>query len=403
MGAFLVVAVFLVAAAARAEVEVKTLAGELDGAVGGVAVDSLGYVYVADFGEKVWKISPFGEVEVFVDQLYGASGNTLDPEGNLLQSSFHGGYVSKIARDGSVSTLARGIAGPVGVALDAAGNTVVCACRSNSLVRITPAGEVEDFASSPLLNCPNGITRGPQGELYVVNFSDGRMLKVSQEGDVSEFAVIPGGGNGHVVFAGGVFYVTGFRSNRIYQVTSAGEVRAFAGTGAFSDTDGPASEATFASPNGIAFDGTRRILYVNDYLVPFLQRFQQPPRSSVRRMALPNLTRAFDEAFAEGGFEAAVAAYRAFRVANPGAFTEIETNALGYRYLQQGKVAEALRIFELNTEDYPKSFNAWDSLGEAMKAAGRTEDAVRHYRKSLELNPGNTNAVKMLEELGAEP
>ena len=66
-------------------------------------------------------------------------------------------------------------------------------------------------------------------------------------------------------------------------------------------------------------------------------------------------------------------------------------------------VAEAIRIFELNTEDYPQAFNPWDSLGEAHKAAGHKEEAVRAYRKSVELNPANTNAVKMLEELGAEP
>ncbi len=396
-------ALLLLAPGAFAQVQVSTVAGDLPGSVGGVAVDGLGFVYVADFGEKVWKISPFGEVEVFVDSLYGSSGNAIDGEGNLLQSSFNGNLVSKISRDGTVTTLARGLQGPVGITLDPEGNAIVCNCQSNTLAKVTPAGEVSEFAASPLLNCPNGITRDRAGNFYVVNFSNGNMLKVTPEGEVSLFATIPGGGNGHVVAGANVFYVTGFRSNRMYEVTPAGEVSVFAGTGAFSDTDGPAAEATFASPNGIAFDPTRRTLYVNDYLIPFLKRRQVPARSSVRKIVLPSLTQAFTAAFSQGGIEAGEKVYRAFREANPGQFTQIETNVLGYRYLQQGKIAEAIRIFELNTEDYPLAFNTWDSLGEAYKAAGKKKEAIRHYRKSLELNPANANAEKVLKELGAKP
>lgn len=384
-----------------AQVEVKTLAGDLDGAVGGVAVDALGYVYVADFGERVWKIDPFGEVEVFVDSLYGTSGNTIDGEGNLLQSSFNANTLSKIARDGTVTTLARNLQGPVGVTLDGEGNAVVCNCRGNTLFKVSPEGEVKPFADGPLFNCPNGISRAPDGTFYVVNFADAKMLEVTAEGEVSDFAVIPGGGNGHVVATAAGFYVTGFRSNQVYQVSLEGEVTVLAGTGAFEDKDGPAAEAAFSSPNGIAYDPVRRRLYVNDYLVPFLQRRQVPAKSTLRMLTLPSLTQAFEAAYGKGGIDAAVSAHRAFRKANPGQFTEIETNVLGYRRLQQGKVQEALRIFELNTEDYPKSFNVWDSYAEAHKAADQREEAIRYYRKSLELNPANANATKMLEEMGA--
>jgi len=36
-------------------------------------------------------------------------------------------------------------------------------------------------------------------------------------------------------------------------------------------------------------------------------------------------------------------------------------------------------------------------------AGGRTAEAVASYRKSLAINPGNTNAVAKLKELGADP
>ena len=75
-------------------------------------------------------------------------------------------------------------------------------------------------------------------------------------------------------------------------------------------------------------------------------------------------------------------------------------NDLGYRLLQLGRVQDAVHVFELNVEAYPTSSNAFDSLGEACLAAGDRTGAVRNYRRSLELNPENQNAIRMLEQLG---
>ena len=47
------------------------------GAVGGVVADGLGFIYVADFRNAVWRISLDGSVDKFADGLYGASGNTI--------------------------------------------------------------------------------------------------------------------------------------------------------------------------------------------------------------------------------------------------------------------------------------------------------------------------------------
>lgn len=74
-------------------------------------------------------------------------------------------------------------------------------------------------------------------------------------------------------------------------------------------------------------------------------------------------------------------------------------NRLGYRYLRDDRTEDAIAVFELNTELYPRSANTWDSLGEACMEAGRTEEAIRFYELSLELNPGNDNARRMLERL----
>jgi predicted negative regulator of RcsB-dependent stress response len=41
----------------------------------------------------------------------------------------------------------------------------------------------------------------------------------------------------------------------------------------------------------------------------------------------------------------------------------------------------------------------YDSLGEAYMKAGNKDEAIRNYKKSLELNPKNDNAKKMLEKI----
>lgn len=373
----------------------------LEGRVGGVTRDQLGYVYVADFGEKIWKISPWGDVELLATTMYGSSGNAVDARGRLYQANFNANLINRIGRDGTVEEFASGFQGPVGLTFDAAGNLYVCNCRANTLSRVTPNGAVSQFAASSLLNCPNGITVDGQGNLYVVNFSDARMLKIAPEGEVSEFATIPGGGNGHVVFTGGEFYVTGFRSNQLYHVTQAGEVSAVAGTGVRSATDGTGLVATFSSPNGIAYDPLRDVLYVNDLITPARTRQIARNQSVVRRIQLPNLVAQFNAAFAAGGIDAAVDAYHAARAARPGRNTEAQTNILGYQLMGNGQLQEAITVFKLNVADYPNSFNPYDSLGEGYMNAGENQLAIENYEKSLELNPQNTNAVSKLAELRA--
>jgi tetratricopeptide (TPR) repeat protein len=74
-------------------------------------------------------------------------------------------------------------------------------------------------------------------------------------------------------------------------------------------------------------------------------------------------------------------------------------NAAGYALLQYNKVNEAIELFNFMVEEFPQSANAYDSRGEAYMKAGNKELAIEDYKKSLELNPSNENAKKMLEQL----
>lgn len=81
---------------------------------------------------------------------------------------------------------------------------------------------------------------------------------------------------------------------------------------------------------------------------------------------------------------------------------EYLVNQLGYRMLQSGNdkdKAHALEYFILNVENFPKSPNSYDSLGEAYEVLGDTKKAIENYRKSLELNPDNENARMKINKL----
>lgn len=51
------------------------------------------------------------------------------------------------------------------------------------------------------------------------------------------------------------------------------------------------------------------------------------------------------------------------------------------------------------TPGFCKFHMAYDSLGEAFMKTGEKDLAIKNYEKSLELNPNNDNAKKMLENL----
>lgn len=99
------------------------------------------------------------------------------------------------------------------------------------------------------------------------------------------------------------------------------------------------------------------------------------------------------------GVESALRSYPALKQSGDYYVSEIELNALGYRLLGMKRLREAIEIFKLNVEAYPQSANVYDSLGEGYMMNGDKELAIRNYRRAVELNPQNTNAVEVLKKL----
>nr|WP_267874269.1 serine hydrolase [Duganella alba] len=119
--------------------------------------------------------------------------------------------------------------------------------------------------------------------------------------------------------------------------------------------------------------------------------FGLPPQIKILRAAL-----------LRHGFDRAAAVYADLKAANaafhPG---EEEINDWAYLLFAQKQPRQSIAVLTLNTELHPDSWNAFDSLGEIFQKTGNETKAVENYRRSRQLNPGNTNATAHLREMGA--
>jgi len=104
----------------------------------------------------------------------------------------------------------------------------------------------------------------------------------------------------------------------------------------------------------------------------------------------------------ERGFDHAIATATELSANHPGfVLTDNEINAWAYTLMRKGKKLEALEIFKLNTALHPNSWNDYDSEADAYENVGDVDNAIKYYRRSLELNPNNSNAADQLKKLGA--
>ena len=75
-----------------------------------------------------------------------------------------------------------------------------------------------------------------------------------------------------------------------------------------------------------------------------------------------------------------------------GLATEADVNVVGYQLMAQGKLDEAIAMFRKNVKDYPRSWNVYDSLGEALAKQGNRKEALSNYQKALSLAPEGQKA-----------
>jgi len=288
----------------------------------GVATDSSGNVYVADyFNHTIRKITLAGAVTTLAG-LAGSSGSSdgtgsaarfnypsgvaTDSSGNVYVNDTNSYTIRKITPAGAVTTLA-GLAGswgsadgtgsaarfdrPAGVATDSSGNVYVADANNRAIRKITPAGAVTTLAglagswgsadgtgSAARFDDPLGVATDSSGNVYVADSSNDTIRKITPAGAVTTIAGLAGvmgsaDGTGSAARfnvpvavatdSSGNVYVAEY-SHAIRKITPAGAVTTLAGlAGGAGSADGVRSAARFNRPGGLATDSSGNI-YVAD-------------------------------------------------------------------------------------------------------------------------------------------
>jgi sugar lactone lactonase YvrE len=230
-----------------------TNSGALFKTPNGVAVDSLGNVFVADTGNyTIRKIAAGGVVTTFA----GQAGNQGSNDATGTNAHF---YL------------------PTGIAVDGS-NYIYVAQYNGNIRKISPAAEVTTLAYG--LNSPYAVAVDSAGVVYVAETGNSVVRKISPSGVVSTLAGLAGsaGNNdgtgtaarfntlqGIAVTASGTVFVSDNASHTIRKITPAGEVTTVAGVPLrVGSEDGVGADAHFSHPRGLAIDSAGN-LFVADW------------------------------------------------------------------------------------------------------------------------------------------
>jgi sugar lactone lactonase YvrE len=304
----------------------STSGGHVDGtgsaarfsSASGIAVDGAGNIYLADGANNaVRKVSPTGAVTTLAGSGSPGSadgtgafasfaspyGVAVDPAGNVIVADAANNRIRKISPGRVVTTVAgSGSIGradgagwiasfsfPLGVAVDGTGTIYVADTDSHLIRKVSPSGVVTTLAGSgepgyqdgtgaaAAFRYPSAIAIDAAGNLFVSDWANNRIRKVTAAGVVTTFAGSGsyGSANGTGTaasfgFAQGLAFdgagnllVADSGNNLIRKVTPAGVVSTVAGSGATGGADGPAASASFYLPLSVAVDAAGNV-FVGD-------------------------------------------------------------------------------------------------------------------------------------------
>ena len=281
----------LATAVAPAAQTVSTITFASTQSMDGLYVDPSGQLFATGgyLGDDVYAVTLDGGLSVFSTGFDGPIHLTQAPNGtyyvtDFTPSSATAGTVSEVTPDGQRSVLDDVPAGPSDIVADADGTLYVShygglsTADGDSITRIEAGGKPEPYTAGGLLSAPVGLDFGDDGTLYAANIFDGRVVAVAPDGAQSLVATLPLGDGpfavGHMVWANGRLYATHLSANQVVAVEPDGRTTVVAGSGVRAAVDGPALEAAFDRPNGIAASVTGDTLYVSEFTGSPLNRLR---------------------------------------------------------------------------------------------------------------------------------
>ena len=215
----------------------------------GVAVDTSGNVYIADYGGNVVeKVTPSGTLSIIA----GTGGVGAPTAGPALNSSFHGPYgvavdrsgniyiadssnykIEKIDPSGTLSIYATGFGLIEGIAVDSANSVYVAQYGGSTIVKITAAGTKSTVAGTGTagaytkgaqatiskLNNPTGVAVDTTGNFYIADYRNNVVEMVNANTPGAPTGVSAAAANGSVTVSFSAPSATGGSSVTSYTVT----------------------------------------------------------------------------------------------------------------------------------------------------------------------------------------
>jgi len=369
-------------------VQARTVDTFLSGTVAfdGMTFDEGGNLYATQYTSppqtgNLYKITPDGTVTILRAGLRGAAGVAIDGAGFIFVAEYNSSTVRKISPTGQAEIFASGFNGPIGLDFDSLGNLYVQNFNVSTVQRVNPSGVVELFATVPGYTVGSALAIDDEDNLYLTSYSSNRIYRVTPDGTPSFYLAGGSPGYGFIRWGSGQLYLTGINDHRIYSLTpSAGAVlNVIAGTGVPGTTDGPADQAEFDTPLGLAVLPTPGgdILYVGE-----------PPSVSFRRIT-PEATSSTEEVVLHGERSA---------LAFPNPFRQSTT--LRFRTPTTGRVqvdlfdvsGKQVRGLSIMTQHPGSQSVVWDGKDEAGRDV---ESGVYAFRFSSDGSIGSGQVIKL--------